>query len=40
MQDLFFFKKSTESLETRSENYNRSIFEARAVQLDPPEEAW
>ena len=38
MQDLFFFKKSTESLEATSENFNRSIFEARAVQLDPPEE--
>ena len=38
MQDLFFFKKSTKSLETRSENYNASIFEARSVQLDPPEE--
>ena len=38
MQDLFFFKKSVDSLENRSENYNRSIFEARAVHLDPPEE--
>jgi hypothetical protein len=38
MQDLFFFKKSVDSLENRSENYNRSIFEARSVQLDPPEE--
>jgi len=38
IQDLFFFKKSVDSLENRSENYNRSIFEARAVQLDPPEE--
>ena len=38
MQDLFFFKKSTESLETRSENFNRSIFEARNVVLSPPEE--
>jgi len=37
MQDLFFFKKSIESLESRSENFNASIFEARAVQLDPPE---
>jgi len=27
-QDVFFFKKSTESLETKSENYNRSIFNA------------
>ena len=30
-QDLYFFKKSTESLESRSENFNRSIFEARQV---------
>lgn len=39
MQDLFFFKKSTESLDATRETFNRSIFEARAVQLDPPEEA-
>ena len=38
LQDLFFFKKSTESLEATRETFNRSIFEARAVQLDPPEE--
>ena len=38
MQDLFFFKKSVESLESRSESFNRSIFEARSVHLDPPEE--
>ena len=38
MQDLFFFKKSVDSLESRSESFNRSIFEARAVHLDPPEE--
>ena len=38
MQDLFFFKKSIDSLQSRSESFNRSIFEARAVQLDPPEE--
>jgi len=38
LQDLFFFKKSTESLEATRENFNASIFEARAVQLDPPEE--
>jgi hypothetical protein len=36
MQDLFFFKKSTESLDTRSENFNASIFEARNVVLSPP----
>jgi len=35
MQDLFFFKKSTESLESRSENYNASIFQARRVNIDP-----
>jgi hypothetical protein len=39
LQDLFFFKKSTENLEATRETFNRSIFEARAVQLDPPEEA-
>jgi len=37
LQDLFFFKKSTESLDATRENFNASIFEARAVQLDPPE---
>ena len=36
MQDLFFFKKSTESLDTRSENFNASIFKARNVVLSPP----
>ena len=30
-QDLYFFKKSVESLESRSENFNRSIFQARQV---------
>lgn len=38
LQDLFFFKKSVESLDTRSENFNRSIFKARTVELEPPEE--
>jgi hypothetical protein len=38
LQDLFFFKKSTESLDATRETFNRSIFQARAVQLDPPEE--
>lgn len=28
-EDLYFFKKSTESLETQKENFNRSIFQAR-----------
>ena len=37
MQDLFFFKKSVESLESRSESFNRSIFEARNVHLEPGE---
>ena len=37
MQDLFFFKKSVDSLESRSESFNRSIFEARNVVLSPPE---
>ena len=35
MQDLFFFKKSTETLESRSENFNRSIFQARRVNINP-----
>jgi len=38
LQDLFFFKKSTESLDATRETFNRSIFEARAVQLEPGEE--
>ena len=38
MQDLFFFKKSTESLEARRENFNASIFKARAVSLSEGEE--
>lgn len=38
LQDLFFFKKSTESLDATRENFNASIFEARAVQLEPGEE--
>ena len=38
MQDLFFFKKSVDSLESRSENYNRSIFKARTVSLSEGEE--
>ena len=37
MQDLFFFKKSVDSLESRSESFSRSIFEARNVVLSPPE---
>tara|TARA_R100000951_G_scaffold51327_2_gene43309 strand:- start:6817 stop:7962 length:1146 start_codon:yes stop_codon:yes gene_type:complete len=37
-QDLFFFKKSTDSLDSKSENFNASIFKARSVHLEPPEE--
>ncbi|WP_288956318.1 hypothetical protein [uncultured Polaribacter sp.] len=37
MQDLFFFKKSVDSLESRSESFNRSIFKARNVFLSPGE---
>jgi len=33
IQDLYFFKKSTESLETQSENFNRSIFQAKRVSF-------
>lgn len=38
MQDLFFFKKSTESLDATRENFNSSIFKARSVHLEPGEE--
>jgi len=37
MQDLFFFKKSVDSLESRSESFNRSIFKARNVFLSAGE---
>jgi len=37
LQNLFFFKKSVETLETRNEKFNRSIFKARSVSLEPPE---
>ena len=37
LQDLFFFKKSIKSLETRKENFNRSIFKARSVSLEEGE---
>ena len=30
-QDLFYFKKSVNTLDSRSEDFNRSIFEARQV---------
>ena len=33
LQDLFFFKKSSESLEATRENFNASIFEARTVAI-------
>ena len=35
-QDLYFFKKSSESLNTTSENFNRSIFEARKTTYGFP----
>ena len=38
LQDLFFFKKSVESLDVSREQFNRSIFKARTVSLSPPEE--
>ena len=40
LQDLFFHKKSVETLETRNEKFNRSIFKARNVSksLEEPEE--
>ena len=38
LQDLFFHKKSVETLETRSENFKRSIFKARSVSLSEAEE--
>lgn len=38
LQDLFFFKKSVETLDTRNESFNRSIFKPRTVELEPPEE--
>ena len=37
LQDLFFHKKSIETLETRNEKFNRSIFKARSVTLAEPE---
>ena len=37
LQDLFFFKKSVESLDVSREQFNRSIFKARTVSLSPPE---
>ena len=37
-QDLYFFKKSTETLDSRSENFNRSIFEARSLSYTMREE--
>ncbi len=37
LQDLFFHKKSTNSLEASRENFNRSIFKARSVSLEEGE---
>lgn len=36
-EELFFFKKSTESLSSTKKEFNASIFEARNVVLSPPE---
>ena len=37
-QDLYFFKKSTETLDSRSENFQSSIFKARSVSYSIKEE--
>tara|TARA_R110001583_G_scaffold42635_2_gene135533 strand:+ start:4813 stop:5955 length:1143 start_codon:yes stop_codon:yes gene_type:complete len=37
-QDLYFFKKSTESLESRSENFQSSIFKARSISYSIKED--
>ncbi len=37
LQDIFFFKKSTETLDSRNESFNKSIFAARTVTLSEPE---
>ena len=37
LQDLFFHKKSINSLEATRENFNRSIFKARSVSLEEGE---
>ena len=34
LQDLFFFKKSIDSLDTRRENFNRSIFKAKEITYE------
>lgn len=36
LQDLYFFKKSTESLEATRENFNKSVFEARQISYGIP----
>lgn len=38
LQDLYFFKKSTESLESRSENFQSSIFKARSISYSIKED--
>ena len=38
LQDLYFFKKSVETLESRNETFNASIFKARVVTLQENEE--
>ena len=35
---FILFKKSVETLDTRNESFNRSIFKPRTVELEPPEE--
>lgn len=36
LQDIFFFKKSTETLDSRNESFNKSIFAARSVSYGIP----
>jgi len=36
LQDLFFFKKSTETLDSRNESFNKSTFAARSVSYGIP----
>ena len=38
LQDLFFFKKSIDTLDTRRENFNRSIFKAKEVTYEEVDE--
>ena len=36
LQDIFFFKKSTETLDSRNESFNKSIFSARTASYGIP----